>query len=263
MKRKKLIAGNWKMNLTPREAAQLIAAVRAEIDRDDLDDELTRSREVMVAPPFVAIPVVAEVLAGSRIELGAQNMHFEDKGAFTGEVSAPMLKALGVRYVILGHSERRHIFGESDELINKKVRAALHHRLHPIMCVGETQAEHDSGRALAVVLRQLQNGLEGVAESELGVVTLAYEPVWAIGTGLTATPQQAEMVHAAIRAALKDRYGEAGHAVRILYGGSVTPDNVDSLVSKPDIDGALVGGASLKVEAFIRIVRADLTGNAG
>jgi len=264
MKRKKLIAGNWKMNLTAREAGELIAALRAEIDRDvGLQDDLARPREVMVAPPFVAIPAVSDALAGSKIALGAQNMHFEDRGAFTGEVSAPMLTAFGVRYVIVGHSERRHLFGESDELINKKVRAALRHRLHPILCVGETQAEHDSGRALAVVLRQLQNGLEGVAESALGIVTLAYEPVWAIGTGRTATPQQAETVHGAIRGALEDRYGAAGHEVRILYGGSVTPENVDSLVSKPDIDGALVGGASLKVEAFSRIVRADIGTDLG
>ncbi len=256
MTRKKLIAGNWKMNLTVREAGHMIAALRAEIDRDL--DELARSREVMVAPAFVAIAAVAQALAGSRIALGAQNMHFEDKGAFTGEVSAPMLKALGVRYVIVGHSERRHIFGEADEFINKKVIAALRHQLHPILCVGETQAEHDSGRALAVVLGQLQNGLESVAESDLGSVTLAYEPVWAIGTGRNATPEQAAMVHRAIRGALKDRHGAAGHEVRILYGGSVTPDNVDSLLSKPDIDGALVGGASLKVEAFSRIVRADI-----
>ncbi len=251
--RLKLIAGNWKMNLTAHEAEALVAALRAGLDHDA--DMLARTREVMVAPPFVAIPAVAQALAGSRIALGAQNMHYEEKGAFTGEVSAPMLSAFGVRYVIIGHSERRHVFGESDELINKKVRAALRHGLHPILCVGETQAEHDSGHALAVVLRQLQNGLEGVAESGLHALTLAYEPVWAIGTGRNATPEQAETVHGAIRSALKDRYGAPGHEVRILYGGSVTAENVDSLLSKPDIDGALVGGASLRADSFIRIVR--------
>jgi len=250
-----LIAGNWKMNLTAGEAEALAAALRAGLDRDadDLQDKLARTREVMVAPPFVAIPAVAQALAGSSIALGAQNMHFEEKGAFTGEVSAPMLKVFGVRYVIIGHSERRHVFGESDELINKKVRAALRHGLHPILCVGETQAEHDSGRTLTVVLSQLQNGLDGVAGP--GLVTLAYEPVWAIGTGRNATPEQAQTVHGSIREALKDRYGPAGDEVRILYGGSVTAENVDSLLSKPDIDGALVGGASLKADSFIRIVR--------
>jgi triosephosphate isomerase (TIM) len=200
--------------------------------------------------------VAAEALAGSRIALGAQNMHFENRGAFTGEVSGPMLIDCGVRYVIIGHSERRHIFGESNELINKKLKSALAHGLAPILCVGETQDEHDSGHALAVVLRQLQHGLEGTADSDLSAVTLAYEPVWAIGTGRNATPAQVETIHGAIRAALRDRYGAAAGEVRILYGGSVTPENVDSLVAKPDIDGALVGGASLKADSFIRIVRA-------
>jgi triosephosphate isomerase len=249
-----LFAGNWKMNLTPPEALVLIAELRAGLDRDP--GVLAGSREVMVAPAFPALAAAAQALAGSMIALGAQNMHFENRGAFTGEVSAPMLMACGVRYVIIGHSERRHIFGESNELINKKLKSALAHGLAPILCVGETQDEHDSGHALAVVLRQLQHGLEGTADSDLSAVTLAYEPVWAIGTGRNATPEQAEIVHGAIRAALKDRYGAAAGELRILYGGSVTPENVDSLVAKPDIDGALVGGASLKADSFIRIVRA-------
>src|SRR5712672_1628807 len=184
--RKKLIAGNWKMHLVPVEARALIAGLRAEIDRDAAT--LAKDREVMVAPPTVLIPAVAQALAGSSILLGAQNMHYEDKGAFTGEVSAPMLKTYGVTHVILGHSERRHIFHESDELINKKVLAALHHRMTPIMCVGETQDEHDGGRALDVVLRQLQRGLEGVSDDHVIRTVIAYEPVWAIGTGRTATP---------------------------------------------------------------------------
>ncbi len=255
--RKKLIAGNWKMNLTAPEAEALVAALRKHLD--PLAGEIARDREVMVAPPFVAIPAVAAALAGSAIALGAQNMHFEEKGAFTGEVSAPMLKAFAVRYVIIGHSERRHIFNETDELIDRKIKSALHHGLCPILCVGETQEEHDSGRTLEVVLRQLQNGLEAVRDAAVGAVTLAYEPVWAIGTGRNATPQQAAIVHGAIREALKDRYGgAAAEAMRILYGGSVTPENVDSLVSKPDIDGALVGGASLKADSFVRIVRASV-----
>lgn len=253
--RKKLIAGNWKMNLGPGEARALVAGIRAGIDRDAAT--LAKDREVMVAPPAILIPAVAQALAGSSIILGAQNMHYEDKGAFTGELSPQMLRAYGVTHVILGHSERRHIFQETDELINKKVLAALKHRMTPILCVGETRDEHDSGETLDVVLRQLQRGLEGVGDENVAAVAIAYEPVWAIGTGRTATPQQAESVHGAIRGALLERYGrERSAAMRIIYGGSVTAENVDSLVAKPDIDGALVGGASLKADSFVRIVQA-------
>jgi triosephosphate isomerase len=253
--RRKLIAGNWKMHLVPVEARALIAGIRAEIDRDAAT--LAKDRDVLVAPSAILIPVVAQALAGSSILLGAQNMHYEDKGAFTGEVSPPMLLAYGVTHVILGHSERRHIFHETDELINKKVLAALHHRMTPIMCLGETQDEHDSGRALDVVLRQLQRGLENVGDDQVTTVVIAYEPVWAIGSGRTATPEQAEGIHGAIRGAILERYGrERADAVRIIYGGSVNEQNVDTLVSKPDIDGALVGGASLKADSFARIVKA-------
>lgn len=253
--RKKLIAGNWKMHLLPVGARALVERIRAELD--PLAATLAKDREVMVAPPDILIPAVAQALAGSSILLGAQNMHFEDKGAFTGEVAPPMLHAYGVTHVILGHSERRHIFHETDDLINKKVLAAIHHRMTPILCVGETQDEHDSGRALDVVLRQLQRGLEGVADDHIMRVAIAYEPVWAIGTGRTATPAQAEAIHGAIRGAILERYGrERADTVRIIYGGSVNDENVDSLVSKPDIDGALVGGASLKADSFARIVRA-------
>src|SRR5271166_1420016 len=191
------------MHLGPLEARALIAAIRAELDRDAA--ALAKDRDVMVAPPAILIPAVAQALAGSSILLGAQNMHFEDKGAFTGEVSPPMLRAYGVTHVILGHSERRHIFHETDELINRKVLAALHHRMTPILCVGETQDEHDSGRALDVVLRQLQRGLENVGDDHVTAVTIAYEPVWAIGTGRTATPEQAESVHGAIRGEILER----------------------------------------------------------
>jgi triosephosphate isomerase len=245
------------MHLLPVGARALVERIRAEIDRASAT--LTKDREVMVAPPAILIPAVAQALAGSSIMLGAQNMHYEDKGAFTGEVSPPMLHAYGVTHVILGHSERRHIFHETDELINKKVLAALHHRMTPIMCVGETQDEHDSGRALDVVLRQLQRGLENVGDDHVTTVVIAYEPVWAIGTGRTATPEQAEAIHGAIRGAILERYGRGrADAVRIIYGGSVNDENVDSLVSKPDIDGALVGGASLKADSFARIVRARI-----
>jgi triosephosphate isomerase (TIM) len=254
---RKLIAGNWKMNLTALEARALIAALRADIDRDAA--RLARDRDVMVAPAAVLIPAVSQALAGASIALGAQNLHHEDKGAFTGEVSAPMLKPFGVSYAILGHSERRHVFGEPDALINQKVLAVLRHRITPILCVGETQAEHDAGRTAAVVLRQLQFGLDGVQQEQIRGVVVAYEPVWAIGSGRNATPDQAQAVHGAIREALADRFGRpAAVEARIIYGGSVTADNVDSLLAKPDIDGALVGGASLKADAFARIVRSGL-----
>lgn len=253
--RRLMLAGNWKMNLNAVEARALIAAIRADIDRDAA--ALARDRDIVVAPPAVMIPAAAQALAGSSIALGAQNMHYEDKGAFTGEVSPPMLLGFGVSHVILGHSERRHIFHESDELVNRKMLSALRHHMIPIMCVGETQEEHDGGRALEVVMRQLQGGLEGVPAEHAARVVIAYEPIWAIGTGRTASPEQAQNVHGAIRQTVADLHGrEAAEAMRILYGGSVTPENVDSLVSKPDIDGALVGGASLKADSFARIIRA-------
>ena len=245
------------MHLLPAGARSLVERIRAEID--SVAATLAQDREVMVAPPAILIPAVAQALAGSSIMLGAQNMHYEDKGAFTGEVSPPMLQAYGVTHVILGHSERRHIFHETDELINQKVLAALHYRMTPIMCVGETQDEHDGGHALDVVLRQLQRGLENVGDDHVTAVVIAYEPVWAIGTGRTATPEQAESIHGAIRGAILERYGrERADAVRIIYGGSVNDENVDSLVCKPDIDGALVGGASLKADSFARIVKARI-----
>jgi triosephosphate isomerase len=254
--RRKMLAGNWKMNLVPNEARQLIRAVRAEIDRDAA--ALARDRDIVVAPAMVALGAVAQELAGSNIALAAQNMHHEEKGAFTGEVSPAMLKALGVAYVILGHSERRHIFGESDELVNRKVIAAVKHRLIPILCVGETQAEHDGGHTTTVILRQTQNGLAGLDGRDVARAVIAYEPVWAIGTGRTATPAQASLAHGAIRESLRDGFGpECAEAVRILYGGSVTPENIDGLLGSRDIDGALVGGASLKADSFARIVRAQ------
>ncbi len=253
--RSKLLAANWKMNFTANEARAMVAALRAQLDPEA--SALAKDRQVLIAPPSVLIPAVSQALAGSSILLGAQDMHFEDKGAFTGEVSAPMLKPFGVTHVILGHSERRHIFGESDETINKKVLAALRHRLVPVLCVGETLMQHDAGDALEVVVEQLENGLDGVAGEDLDRVVIAYEPVWAIGTGKNATPEQAGTIHGAMREIIEERWGrEAAVRARIIYGGSVTPENVDSLVCKPDIDGALVGGASLRADSFARIVRA-------
>lgn len=253
--RKKLFAANWKMNLTPAEGRTLIVAIRAELDRDAA--VLARDREVMVAPPFLSLPAAAQALAGSSIALGAQNMYFEPKGAFTGEVSAEMLRFFGVSYVIVGHSERRHIFHENDETVGRRAAAVAAARMTPILCVGETAAERDGGQTVEVVLRQLQHGLGHFSADHGQNVVIAYEPVWAIGTGRTATPEQAQGVHGAIREAVADRMGhEIGASVRILYGGSVTAENVDSLMAKPDIDGALVGGASLKADSFARIVRA-------
>src|SRR5579859_6983995 len=230
--RRKLFAANWKMNLTPAEGRTLITALRADLDRDAA--ALARDRDVMVAPPFLAIPAAAQALAGSAIALGAQNMYFESKGAFTGEVSAEMLRFFGVSYVIVGHSERRHIFKEDDETVGRRAAAVAATRMTPILCVGETAAERDAGRTLEVAMRQLQIGLSQFAASDSANLVIAYEPVWAIGTGRTATPEQAQTVHGALREALADRLGpDTGAAIRILYGGSVTAENVDTLMAKP------------------------------
>jgi triosephosphate isomerase len=253
--RKKLFAGNWKMNLGPVEGRALIAELRAELDPEAA--AFAKDREVLVAPPFLTIPAVAQALAGSSILLGAQNVHYEEKGAFTGEVSHSMLRAFGVTHVILGHSERRHLLGESNELVGKRTAGAVLNGFTAVLCVGETLEQRDGGRTVEIVLRQLQDGLANVKADRAKQVVVAYEPVWAIGTGRTATPEQAQQVHAAIREGLGDHFSPTAAAeIRILYGGSVTADNVDSLVAKPDIDGALVGGASLKAASFARIARA-------
>jgi triosephosphate isomerase len=241
------MAGNWKMYGTHTEAVALVAGLKAAVA--GLAD-----REVLVAPPFTALAPVAAALQGSKILLAGQNLHWEDSGAFTGEVSAPMLRDVGCTHVIIGHSERRQLFGETDEAVSKKVEAALRHGLTPIVCVGELLAEREAGRTLAVIERQVSGALKGLTPDAIGSLVVAYEPVWAIGTGKVATPEQAQEVHAAIRGMLS-KIGKAAAAARVLYGGSVKPDNVDGLMRKPDIDGALVGGASLKVESFARIVR--------
>ena len=246
--RKPLIAGNWKMYQTTGQAVALVERLRA------LLAEIA-GVDVVVCPPFTAMQAVAEALEGSRIGLGAQNMHWEGEGAYTGEVSPVMLTDLGCRYVILGHSERRQHFGETDLNVNRKVRAALRHHLAPILCVGETFGEREEGRTFPVVEGQLRGGLSDIPPQAGEGIVVAYEPVWAIGTGHTATPEQAATVHAFIRKQLGELWGEAaGRAVRILYGGSVKPDNMDALMAAPEIDGALVGGASLKADAFARIV---------
>jgi triosephosphate isomerase (TIM) len=248
--RKKILAANWKMNLTHSEAESYIRSFESEIrDFNDVD--------VVIIPPFTAIPaIVAAAEKMQMLRVGAQNMHWEKSGAFTGEISATMLRALYVRYVILGHSERRTLFGETDEIINRKMRAALDAGLRPIFCVGESLRERDSGQVEQVLESQLRKGLEGVSARDLTEVVVAYEPCWAIGTGRTATPDQAEEAHALIRsvlAALSDR--TTAERVRIQYGGSVKPDNVEELMRQKDIDGALVGGASLDPRSFAQIIR--------
>jgi triosephosphate isomerase len=249
MARIPLLAGNWKMYKTVAEALELAEGLLGGLG------EVT-DREVLICPPFTALHALGPVLNGTPVRLGAQNMYHEVQGAFTGEVAPPMLKELGCSYVVVGHSERRQIFGESDALIGKKLRAALAHGLRPILCIGETKPERDAGNAEGVTLGQLRACLTDVTAGQMNDVVVAYEPVWAIGTGDTATPADAQAMHAAIRAALADLFGaETAGGVRIQYGGSVKPDNVDELMAQPDIDGALVGGASLKAESFLRIVQ--------
>ncbi|MBI3272040.1 MAG: triose-phosphate isomerase [Planctomycetes bacterium] len=242
------VVGNWKMNTTLKEATALANALRRELDRVD-------GVEVAICPPYVYLLDVADQVRDSRIGLGAQDCHWETRGAFTGEVSPGMLRDVGCAYVVLGHSERRNLMGEKDDLVNRKVRAALAARLTPIVCVGELLEERDRGAAEAVVRGQLEGSLAGLGPAELEDVILAYEPVWAIGTGRTATPGQAQEIHAMIRAWLRKRFGSSGEGVRILYGGSVKPDNMADLMAQADVDGALVGGASLEAASFASIVK--------
>jgi len=248
--RRALIAGNWKMYKTVPEGVALAQEIRAGLALP------LKDRDVLVAPPFTALAAVGEALRGSDVFLGGQNMHWEREGAFTGEISPTMLKQVGCSHVILGHSERRHVFGESDDVVARKTRAAVDNGLTPILCVGETLPERESSLTLEVVERQLERALRALTPDEASRAVVAYEPVWAIGTGRTATPAQAQEVHAFIRKRLSATHGEpVAAAVRILYGGSVKPDNVDGLMAEPDVDGALVGGACLKAESFLRIVR--------
>ncbi len=248
--RKPLIAGNWKMNLGPPAAADLIHELH-------LRSEGWPDVDVLVCPPFVSIPSVAEALVGLTIMLGAQNMHEKDSGAFTGEISGEMLLTLGCTHVILGHSERRQMFGETDDGVNAKTKAALGHGLIPIVCVGETLEEREAGKTEETVFAQLQGCFAGLTEEKMKLVIIAYEPVWAIGTGEVATVEQAGEMHAGIRKWLAKTYDQAtADTIRILYGGSMKPDNAAGLLAHEDIDGGLVGGASLKADAFDGIIRA-------
>src|SRR5579885_639712 len=250
--RKKFVAGNWKMFTTSATARQLAAAVAR-----GLGEELGVA--VAVCPPFPYLTAVAEVLKGSRVALGAQNCYHEKEGAFTGEVSPAMLVDVGCRYVILGHSERRHKLGESDAFINRKVHAALAAGLHVILCLGETLAERQANQTEAVLDTQLQGSFAGLDAQALPRIVLAYEPVWAIGTGQNATPEQAQAAHAFLRGRIAERFGQpAAQSLLIQYGGSVKPDNAATLMHQPDVDGGLIGGASLNADQFLAIVRAAL-----
>ena len=247
--RKPFIAGNWKMNTNSANAVSLAAGLVKELKGIDTVD-------VAVCPPFVYLQSVAAALSASNIALGSQNVYFEEKGAFTGEISCAMLKDASCTYAIVGHSERRHVMGETDAIINKKVSAAISSGLLPIFCVGELLEERQGSTTNEVVSKQVKKGLEGLDVERVQAVTVAYEPVWAIGTGLTATPQQAQEVHAMIRGLLAEMYGnEIAQLIRIQYGGSAKPGNTAELMAQPDVDGLLVGGASLKIEDFAAMVK--------
>jgi triosephosphate isomerase len=250
MIRRKLIAGNWKMNKTAADGVALAKDIATELGREG-------SVDIVLCPPFTALESVAKALEGQGLKLGAQNMSPEKNGAFTGEVSAEMLRSLFVTHVILGHSERRTLFGETDAFINKKVAAALASQLKPILCVGETLAEREAGATLAIVQRHVETGLQGVTKEQITNVVIAYEPVWAIGTGKVATTAQAQEVHAFIRDLLTKLYGAPlAQKVRILYGGSMKPANAPELLAEKDIDGGLIGGASLEARSFVDLVKA-------
>ncbi len=250
MPRKHIVGGNWKMNTSREEAKTLAGALKDKIGG-------VTDTDVVLCPPFVYLTDVAEAIAGSNLQLGAQDVYFEDNGAFTGEISTAMLKDVCCQWAIIGHSERRHVIGETDETINKKVLKSLNDGLKVILAVGELLEQREAGTTKKVVESQVKVGLEGVEKAKMGDVVLAYEPVWAIGTGKTASPEQAEEVHAMIRALLGELYdGDVAEATRIQYGGSVKPNNAADLFAREDIDGGLIGGASLKPDDFTAIVNA-------
>ena len=246
--RKFIIAGNWKMNCDRKEAAALASGLKKTIGS-------VEKVEAVLCPPFTDLAIVADAIAGSKIGLGAQNVYWEKSGAFTGEIAPGFLKELGCAYCIVGHSERRQFFGETDETVNKRAKALIEAGIKPIVCVGETLAEREAGKTMSVVLGQIRRCLVGIPADKMRATVIAYEPVWAIGTGKVATTAQAQEVHAAIRAELVKLYGrEVADAVRIQYGGSMKPDNAEELLKQPDIDGGLIGGASLKVDSFTALI---------
>ena len=247
MMRKAIIAGNWKMNMTVSEAKELVEGLKPLVKDAACD--------VVVCPTFVCLPAVKEAIAGTNIHIGAQNMHWEEKGAFTGEISPVMLKELGIEYVIIGHSERRQYFAETDETVNKKIKSALAHGLKPIVCVGETLEQREEGITNDFVSGQVKAAFEGISADDAKGVVIAYEPIWAIGTGRTATPADANEVTGVIRATIESLYGkDVADVIRIQYGGSMNPKNVKELMAMEHIDGGLIGGASLKAEDFSKVV---------
>ncbi len=252
--RKPFAAGNWKMNTNSRTSVELARSIA-----DGSSETAGHGVTVAVCPPFIYLQAVAKTLNGSSVAIGAQDVYFEADGAFTGEISVSMLKEIGCTYCLCGHSERRHVIGEADELINKKVTAVINGGLLPILCVGELLEERKAQQTNEVVTRHIQKGLAGLSAEKMEAVTIAYEPVWAIGTGLTATPQQAQEVHKFIRKLIGKMYSEKlANEIRILYGGSVKPSNAGELMEQPDVDGLLVGGASLKADDFLAIIQASI-----
>jgi triosephosphate isomerase (TIM) len=242
------IAGNWKMFKTVQDAVVYVKELR--ILAKDIEDV-----EIVIAPPFTAVYAAAEAARNSNIGVAAQNLHWEREGAFTGEISAPMIKEAGAEYVIIGHSERRTLFGETDQSVNRKIGAAIAASLVPIVCIGETLAEREAGETLSVLDRQIKTGFDGITGEQVGALVIAYEPVWAIGTGRTATADQAQEAHAHIRQRLRQWFGApAADECHVIYGGSVKPDNTKDLIAQHDVDGALVGGASLDIKSFFEIV---------
>ena len=252
--RKLFIAGNWKMNTDSHSAVELAKGVA-----DGSLGVAGEKIDVAVVPPFVYLSAVVKAVASTRVAVGAQDVYFEQKGAYTGEISATMLKDIGCTYAICGHSERRHVIGETDELVNKKVTAAINGGLLPILCVGELLEQRKADKTAEVVTEQIKKGLTGLSAEKVSAVTIAYEPVWAIGTGLTATTQQAQEVHLLIRKLISEMYDEQlAQEMRIQYGGSAKPENAAELLAQPDVDGLLVGGASLKVDDFVAIIKAGI-----
>lgn len=253
---KPLFIGNWKMHFLPHEAEEYIASFQ-----QTLDNELIDNCDIALAPPFPLLPLVGASLSHGRgVRLAAQNVHWENSGAHTGEVSPALLSALGVTYVLVGHSERRQFYGESDQAVAKRVRAAAESGLRPVLCVGETEEEYRSGASKDATLRQLQAGISELSSESASSLVVAYEPVWAIGTGLAATPEHAQQQHSLIRSLLVQQFGEQGQAVPLLYGGSTKPENMEELAQVENVDGALPGGSSLKPQVFAELIRNGLKG---
>jgi len=249
MARKIFIAGNWKMNKTAAETAELASALKASLA------PFAGKCEIAVCPTFTSLATAVEILKGSNVKVGAQNIHWADNGAYTGEISGAMLKEIGVEYVIIGHSERRQYFGETDETVNQRIKAALKYGLKPIVCIGETLAEREGGVTNTVLEKQIRGAFADISAADMDAITIAYEPVWAIGTGKTATPEVAQETHAFIRSVLTALYGNKAQDIVVQYGGSMKPENSGALVSKQDIDGGLIGGAALKADSFTALIQ--------